>query len=293
MKDEEKNMAEFKIFCNNTADIPEEKAAELGLHIMPLVITIGEESFKNIPIDEFYKKLRDGALPTTSAGNIGEGIEAFEPAVQAGYDVLCLAFSSGLSVTYEAFSTAAKELMDKYPGRKVYVIDTLNASSGEAILIYKAAEMRNEGKSIDEVRNWIEINKKKIMYWLSVDDLDHLKRGGRLSATTAAVGGLLNIKPILHITNDGRLEKADKVRGRNQSYKYMIDKMEKTISNPQEQTVYIPHGDCFEDAVTLKEQILDRINVKNVVIHHLGPVIASHTGAGLIAVIYIGKGRQA
>ena len=284
-------MSAFKIFCNNTADLSEEKVREFDLNVMPLVINIGEESYHHIPIDTFYQKLRAGAMPTTSAANIGEGIEAFEPALQAGYDVLCLAFSSGLSTTYNALHTAAEELAEKYPDRKIYVVDTVAASSGEMILVLKAAEMRRAGKTIEEVRDWVENHKRKVVHWFSVDDLGHLKRGGRVSATTAAVGGMLNIKPILHVDNDGRLVKKDKVRGRKQSLLYMVDQLEKTIVNPAEEIVYIPHGDCADDANWLKDEILKRVPVKGVEVHHLGPVIASHTGAGLIALIYMGDVR--
>jgi len=284
-------MAEFKIFCNNTADISEEKVKEFDLNVMNLVINIGDESYRRIPTDAFYQKLREGALPTTSAANIGEGIEAFEPALQAGYDILCLAFSSALSTTYNAICMAAEELGGKYPDRKIYVIDTVAASSGEGILVLKAAEMRRAGKSIEEVRDWVEANKRNVVHWFSVDDLNHLKRGGRISAATAAVGGMLNIKPILHVDNDGRLVKADKVRGRTKSLSYLAEKVEKTIVNPEEQVVYIPHGDCAEEANWLRDQILNKVNVKDVVVQHLGPVIAAHTGVGLVAVIYMGAER--
>ncbi|MCL2828080.1 MAG: DegV family protein [Oscillospiraceae bacterium] len=284
-------MAEFKIFCNNTADLSEEKVKEFDLNVMELVINIADKSYRHIPVDTFYQALRAGALPTTSAANIGEGIEAFEPALQAGYDVLCLAFSSALSTTYNALCMAAEELGEKYPDRKLYVIDTVAASSGEAILVLKAAEMRQEGASIQAVRDWVEENKRNVVHWFSVDDLNHLKRGGRVSATTAAVGGVLQIKPILHVDNDGRLVKADKVRGRTKSLAYLAEKVEKTIVNPEAQVVYIPHGDCEEEANWLKDQILSKVKVKDVVVQHLGPVIAAHTGVGLVAVIYMGAER--
>lgn len=284
-------MSGFQIFCNNTCDLPEEIIKEHELQVMPLVITIGDESYQYIQIDEFYDKLREGAMPTTSAANIGEGIEAFEPALQAGHDVLCLAFSSGLSATYSALLNAAVELGKKYPNRKVYVIDTTAASTGEAILILKAVEMRRLGKSIDEVRDWVEANKLHVIHWFSVDDLSHLKRGGRISATTAAVGGMLNIKPILHVDNEGRLAKVDKVRGRRQSLLYMAEKLKETIVDPEDQTIYIPHGDCIDDANWLKEQILGMVKVKDVVVHLVGPVIASHTGVGIMALVYMGTKR--
>ena len=284
-------MEKFVIWCNNTADLPEEEIKKHRLNVLPLAITIGDETYKDIPTVDFYEKLRAGAMPTTSAANIGECKEAFEPVLRAGCDVLCLALSSQLSATYDAFCMAARELCEEYPGRKIYVVDTVSASTGEALLILKAAQMRDEGRSIEETRDWVEENKRRVIHWFSVDDLKHLKRGGRISAATAAVGGMLNIKPILHVEDDGRLAKVDKVRGRRQSLVYMADKLLGTIINPEEQVVYIPHGDCRDDAEWLKEQILRRVKVKEVVVHLVGPVIAAHTGAGIMALIYMGTRR--
>ena len=285
-------MAEYKIFCNGTADIPEDKMKELELTALHLTVNIGTEAYKQMPIKEFYKKMRGGAMPTTSAVNVGESIEAFEPVLQAGQDVLALAFTSGLSVSYEAMDMAGKELREKYPERKIIVIDTLNASAGEAIMIYEAAKMKSEGKSIEEVQAWVEANKLKVTYWFSVDDLNHLKRGGRVSAAQAVMGSMLSVKPILNVDAAGKLAKVDKIRGRAKSIQYLVDKLKETIGdNSEDKVIYIPQVDCVEDGNALKAQIKKELNVKDVVVYPLGPVIAAHTGFGLIAVIYLGTGR--
>jgi len=286
-------MADFKIVCNNTADLPDDVIRELEVTVMPLAVNIGDEIYKHIPMEDFYQKLRAGAMPTTSAANIGEANEIFEPILASGCDLLYLAFSSGLSTTYETLYMAAGELRERFPERKIYVVDTMAASSGEGLLVIKAAEMRRDGKSIDEVRDWVESNKLNVAHWFTVGDLGHLKRGGRVSAATAAVGGMLNIKPILIVDNEGRLTKADSVRGRRQSLLFLAGMLEDSIIEPEGQIAYIPHGDCVEDANWLKEQIVNMGVVKDVVVHYLGPVIASHTGAGMIGLVFLGRDRGA
>jgi len=284
-------MADFKIFCNGTADLPEVEYKELDITALFLTLNIGDDSVKHMPMDEFYKRLRGGAMPTTSAVNLGEAREAFEPVLKEGNDILCLAFSSGLSLSYEAMEMAAKELREEYPDRKLVVIDTLNASAGERIMIYEAVRMKKEGKSIDETAKWVEDNKLKVTYWFSVDDLNHLKRGGRISATKAALGGMLNVKPILSVDKAGKLYNVGKIRGRSKSIEHLVDKLKETIVNPEEVVVYIPQVDCIEDADHLKALIHKALPVKDVVHYPLGPVVASHTGFGLLAVIFMGVGR--
>ena len=284
-------MAEFKIFCNGTADLPEEEYEKFDVTPVFLTLNIGDDSVKHIAMDEFYKRLREGAMPTTSAVNLGEAREAFEPALKDGKDILCLAFSSGLSLSYGAMEMAAVELREEYPDRKIVVIDTLNASAGERIMIYEAIKMRDEGKSLEETEAWVEANKMKVTYWFSVDDLNHLKRGGRISATKAALGGMLNVKPILSVDKDGKLFNSGKVRGRAKSIEHLVEKLQETVVNPEEIVVYIPQVDCVEEADLLKDMILKAVKVKDVVHYPLGPVVAAHTGFGLLAVIFLGKGR--
>jgi len=284
-------MSDFIIIANNTCDLPEGILKTLDITILPLGINIGEESFREIPVRDFYQRLREGAMPTTNAANLGEYIELYEPALQAGKDVLNLVFSSGLSMTYNAAVMAAQEMAEKYPDRKIYVVDTMAASLGEGILVRGAAEMRAAGKSIDEVRDWAEETKLKVYHLFTVNDLGHLKRGGRISAAQAVVGGMLGVKPILRVNETGHLVALDKVRGRQAALLKLVSLLGEKGVDIANQTVYISHGDCEDEAIWIGEQLKEKLGVKDVVINFLGPVIGSHTGVGLIATFCIAEGR--
>ena len=284
-------MSEFIIIANNTCDLPEEILKTLDVTILPLGITIGEESYREIPVRDFYQRIREGAMPTTNAANLGEYIDLYEPALAAGKDVLNLVFSSGLSMTYNAAVMAAQEMAEKYPDRKVYVVDTISASLGEGMLVRGAAELRAAGKSIDEVRDWAEETKLKICHLFTVNDLGHLKRGGRISAAQAAVGGMLGVKPVLRVNETGHLVSLDKVRGRQTAILKLVSLLGEKGVDIANQTVYISHGDCEDEAIWLGEQVKEKLGVNHVVINFLGPVIGSHTGVGLIAAFCIAEGR--
>ena len=217
--------------------------------------------------------------------------EALEPLLQEGRDVLVLAFSSGLSATYSSSVIAVEDLREKYPDRKLYTVDTLCASLGQGLLVYLAAQQRAQGKSIEEVRDWAEANKLKLCHQFTVDDLHFLKRGGRISATTAVVGSMLKIKPVLHVDNEGHLINIGKARGRAASLKALVDKMEQTAIDPGDQTVFISHGDCLEDAQMVAQMVRDRFGVQNVYLNYVGPVIGAHSGPGTLALFYVGIER--
>ena len=202
-----------------------------------------------------------------------------------------MAFSSGLSATYQSAVIAAEELREEFPHRKLIVIDTLCAAMGQGLLVYTAARLRAEGKSIDEVAAWVEENKLKLCHWVTVEDLMHLKRGGRVSAATAVVGTMLNIKPIIRVDETGKLENLAKTRGRKAALKYLLDRMEETFDPELSDTVFIGHGDCPEDAEFLASAIRERLGVKNVTDNYIGAVIDAHTGPGVAAVFYYGKHR--
>ncbi len=290
-------MSDFVILTDSSADLGEDMVRQLDIQVLPLSFTIGQQTYHNHPDNRemdphaFYEMLRRGEVATTSAVNVAQYTDALEPLLQGGQDVLVLAFSSGLSTTYNSSRIAVSELQEKYPERKIYTVDTLCASLGQGLLVYLAAREREKGRSIEEVRDWAEENKLHLCHQFTVDDLHFLKRGGRISATTAVVGSMLQIKPVLHVDNEGHLINIGKARGRQSSLKALVDKMEKTAIDPAHQVVFISHGDCLEDARTVEQMVKDRFGVKEVYINYVGPVIGAHSGPGTLALFYVGSER--
>ena len=290
-------MSDFVIFTDSSADLSASMVAEIGVEVLPLSVIIENKAFQNFPDNReiepkaFYDQIRAGAMPTTSALNVGQVTEAVEPVLKDGKDVLFLAFSSGLSVTYNSARLAAEELSEKYPERKFLVVDTLCASLGQGLLVYHAAAQKKAGKSIEEVRDWAEANKLNLCHWFTVNDLMHLKRGGRVSAATALVGTMLSIKPVMHMDNEGHLAKVSTARGRKASLVALVDKMEATAVNPAGQVVFISHGDCLEDAQFVAEEIKKRFGTQEIHFNYVGPVIGAHTGPGVVALFFLGEER--
>lgn len=289
-------MFDYAIVTDSSADLDAAMVQELGVEVLPLTFLMEGQTYRNFPdnreIDphQFYDRLRQGAMATTSAVNVAQYVEALEPLLQAGQDVLVLAFSSGLSATCGSAVMAAGELTERYPQRKVYVVDTLCASLGQGLLVWLAAKEREKGKTIEEVRDWTEQTKLHICHEVTVDDLDTLKRGGRISATTAVLGSMLQIKPIIHVDNEGHLINVAKCRGRHASLKMLVDRMAERVDGPVE-TVFISHGDCLEDAKAVGEMVKERFGVPEVRYNHVGPVIGAHTGPGVVALFYVGRER--
>ena len=290
-------MSDFVILTDSSADLGVDMVRQLDVQVLPLSFSMGTQIYHNYPdnreIDPhaFYQLLRQGQVATTSAINMAQYTDALEPLLQEGKDVLVLAFSSGLSTTYNSSRLAVEELQEKYPERKIYTVDTLCASLGQGLLVYLAVKERDAGKSIEQVRDWVEENKLHICHQFTVDDLHFLKRGGRISATTAVVGSMLQIKPVLHVDNEGHLINIAKARGRQASLKALVDKMEKTAIDPANQVVFISHGDCLEDAQTVEKMVKERFGVKEVYINYVGPVIGAHSGPGTLALFYVGSER--
>ena len=290
-------MGEYVILTDSSADLTAELAAELGVEVIPLSFTMEDKTYFNYPdnrdIDpaDFYARLRGGAMATTAAVNVADYTEAMEPILKEGKDVLVLAFSSGLSATCHSAQIAAGELMEQYPDRKVYVVDTLCASLGQGLLVWHAAQLQKAGKSIEEVRDWTEENKLHLCHWFTVDDLHFLKRGGRVSAATAVVGSMLQIKPVLHVDDEGHLINVGKARGRGASLTALVDHMKETAIDPAEQTVFISHGDCLADAEKVAADVKARLGFKEVVINTIGPVIGAHSGPGTVALFFLGTKR--
>lgn len=290
-------MSEYVLITDSSADLSQEMVQGLGVTVLPLSFTIQGKTYRNYPDNRemdlplFYDMLRAGELATTSAVNVAEYTQAVEPILQEGKDVLILAFSSGLSSTYQASVLAAGELREKYPDRKIYTVDTLCASLGQGLLVYLAAQEQRKGKSIEEVRDWAEETKLHLCHQFTVDDLHFLKRGGRISATTAVVGSMLQIKPVLHVDNEGHLINIGKARGRQASLKALVDKMEKTVTEEGRKTVFISHGDCRKDAVTVADMVRERFGTQDIRINFVGPVIGAHSGPGTLALFYLGTER--
>ncbi len=290
-------MSDFVILTDSSADLEANMVRQLDVQVLPLSFSMGQQIYHNYPDNRemdphaFYQLLRQGQVATTSAINVAQYTDALEPLLQAGKDVLILAFSSGLSTTYNSSRIAVEELSEKYPERKIYTVDTLCASLGQGLLVYLAVKEREKGRSIQEVRDWVEENKLHMCHQFTVDDLHFLKRGGRISATTAVVGSMLQIKPVLHVDNEGHLINIAKARGRQASLKALVDKMEKTAIDPANQVVFISHGDCLEDAQTVEKLVKERFGVKEVYINYVGPVIGAHSGPGTLALFYVGSER--
>ncbi len=280
----------FILVTDSSADLTPELVSELDVSVISLTVSVDGGEYipgDQLDIKDFYNQLRAGKTATTSAINMDQATEALEPFVAQGNDVLYVAFSSGLSSTCNTGKLAAEELSEKYPERKIYAVDTLAASLGQGLLVYYAAKMRDEGKTIEEVRDWLLENRNNMAHWFTVDDLHHLKRGGRVSAATAVVGTMLSIKPILHVDNEGHLISVSKARGRKPSINVLADKIAATAKDIENQVVFISHGDCEDDAKYLADIIREKYNPKDIVIGYVGCVIGAHSGPGTLALFFM------
>ena len=290
-------MSDFVILTDSSADLGADLAQRLNVQVVPLCFVMDDHTYYNYPDNRdmdphaFYDRLRQGDLATTNAVNVAQYTEALEPLLQEGRDVLILAFSSGLSNTYNSSRLAVEELSVKYPDRKLYTVDTLCASLGQGLLVWYTARERDRGHSIDEVRDWVEERKLNLCHQFTVDDLHFLKRGGRISAATAMVGSMLHIKPVLHVNDEGLLINTGKARGRQAALKALVDRMEETAIDSGSLTVFISHGDCLEDAQTVERMVRDRFGVQEIYINYVGPVIGAHSGPGTVALFYVGTNR--
>lgn len=290
-------MSEYVIVTDSSADLTAEMVRELELSVLPLSFILRGTTLKNYPDnrdmapEEFYRLIREGEMPTTAAVNMQEYVDFITPILEGGKDVLVLAFSSGLSSTCQAAQMAAEELREKYPERKIYVVDTLCASLGQGLLVWYAAKKRLAGESMEAVRDWCEENKLHLCHWFTVNDLMHLKRGGRVSAATAVAGTLLQIKPVMHVDNAGHLINMAKARGRTAALDALVNKAAETGVNLAQQVVFISHSDCLEEAKYVGEKLKEEYHVKDVVYNFIGPVIGSHTGVGCVALFFLGTQR--
>ncbi len=287
----------FEIITDTSANLPAELANKLDVSVLALSIFNGEEPYNGIKEDgsfdyaDFYGRLRNKENMKTALINVDEFSKSFETALSAGKDVLAIIMSSGISGTYQSAKIAGDMMSEKYPDRKVIVIDSLSASIGQGLLVYYACEMRKEGKSIDEVAQWVADNRLKMVHNFTVEDLFFLKRGGRLSGGVAIIGTILQIKPLLHVDNEGRLITLDKVNGRKKSLNTIVENFKKNAVDPENQVIAICHGDCIKDAEYVAEKIKKEVNVKDIIIDYTAPVLGAHAGPGVLALFYLAEKR--
>ena len=284
------------ILTDSCCDLPIDFVKENNIEVMPLRVNIKGKEIKDdlgqsIEYKAFYDMIREGEMPSTSQVNAYEFTEVFEKYSNQGYSIIYIGFSSALSGCVNSARIAKENVEGEISSADITIIDTKCASMGLGLVVYYAASMLKNGASKDEVVAWIEDNKLKVNHWFTVDDLNHLKRGGRVSSTAAIVGTMLNIKPILHVDDEGRLIPVSKVKGRKKSIKGLQESLKERIIKPEEQTVFISHGDCLSEAEHLKDLILDEVQVKEVIINNVGPAVGSHSGPGTIALFFIGESR--
>ena len=288
-------MQNYVIITDSTGDLSEALVKEMDVTVLPMSFSIGEKSYKNYPdnhelsAEDFYAMLRAGAMSTTAQLNTAAYLDAATPFLEAGQDVLFLVFSSGLSGSYNSSRMAVEDLREKFPDRKIRTVDTLAASMGEGLLVWHAAMRRKAGQSLDEVADWTEANRNHLCHWFTVDDLHFLRRGGRVSGAAAVMGSMLNIKPVLHVDDEGHLIPMEKVRGRRQSLDALVRHLDETITEGENATIFLSHGDCAEDAEYVASKLRGRHGIERVEINFIGPVIGSHSGPGTVALFWMGS----
>lgn len=288
----------FKILTDSGCNLPETMVDEFGIEILPLTFMVDgveHQSYlkgKTTDLKSFYTMMREGKVITTSLPNLDNAEKLMRSQLEEGYDILYLGFSSGLSGTYAAVRLLMDQLAAEFPDRKLMAVDTLAASGGQGLLVWHACKHAQAGETIEQVCEWVEDNKLHMAHWFTVDDLMFLFRGGRVSRTSAWAGTILNIKPVMHVNDEGHLIPLEKVRGRKKSLDALVDHMGQTGNQPlSEQMIFITHGDCIEDAEYVESKIRERFGVKDVMINYIDPVIGAHSGPGTMAVFFLASER--
>ena len=289
-------MSEYVITTDNNSDLPEKYLKDHGVGCMYLSYSMDGKNYTHgnfLPEHEFYEAMRNGSMPTTAQVNPENAKALLEPYLKEGKDILHIAFSSALSGTYNSSRIAAEELMEEYPDRKIIVVDSLSASLGQGLLVWLAQQKKELGQTLENVADWAEKNKLKMVHLFTVDDLNHLYRGGRVSRTTAIVGSMLNIKPVLHVDNEGKLTAIGKVRGRKKALQELVKLMDEKIGSfgADCDTIFISHGDCEQDAQYVAAKVKEKYNIKNIIINQVGATIGAHSGPGTMALFFVGDVR--
>lgn len=286
----------IKLITDSACDLSINYLKENDIDFASLMVNLNGEFIKDdfgqtLSHEDFYKTVKEGAMPSTTQVNVGTFYEMFTKYVEQEKTIIYIGLSGALSGTVSSAVTARNMVIEEHPNAKIYVIDSLSASVGQGSLVYKAVEMIKDNKSAEEIVDYLESIKRKVIHTIAVDDLNHLKRGGRVSGAVAAVGGLLGIKPTLKLNNEGKVAATEKVKGRKKALKYLLQQMESKGENLEEQTIFICHADCIEDALELKKMILKEFKVKDIIINSIGAVIGTHGGPGTMGLVFIGNER--
>ena len=290
-------MNEYAIITDSTSDLSPGMLERYSIQVLPLGVLLGDKAFfhypdeRNMSFSAFYSQLRGAVEAKTTQVNLQTYLKAFEDILSTGKDVFNISFSSGMSGSYGNAVQAAKELRPKYPEQKVVVVDSLSGSSGEGLLVYHAALEKEKGKSIDELEQWALQNRLRVNHWFVVDDLFHLKRGGRVSSTPAVAGSMLGIKPLLNFDDQGKTVLVDRIRGRKKSLKELVVRMEQNYQHRKGDAVFISHADCLEDAQFVEGLIREKFAPSDVFINYIGPVSGTHSGPNTVALFYFGDTR--
>lgn len=283
----------YFITTDATCDFPKQLSFE-NFKIIPMSYIIDDIEYgidKELSGKEFYDLVRNGALPTTSLITTYTATEFFRPILEAGNDILHICFSSALSSTYQSVTIAVEELQKEFPNRKIYLVDSKCASSGEALLVYYTLKARDNGLNIDDNYKQTEERRDHLCHYFTPNDLFHLMRGGRVSRTAAIAGSLLKIKPMLYVNIDGKLSTIDKVKGRKKALTELVNHMLDKMILEDNEIIFISHADCVEDATFVKEKITEKTGIQNIVLEYIGPVIGSHAGQGTVALFFLGKDK--
>ena len=284
----------YTLFCDTTCDLPPEMVAQMDCKLLPLTFEIDGKSYttEDISMQDFYARMRADAVTKTSQISYGTYIEYFEKELMEGNDIFYLAFSSGLSGSYSTSLLVCDTLQEKYPERKIIVVDSLAASSGEGLMLLYAEQKKREGYSMEELEKWLLDNRESFCHVFTVDDLKYLFRGGRVSRAAAIAGTMLGIKPVLNVDNEGHLIPQAKVRGRKQSIKKLGEMIRERLGNYENKFVTISHGDCIEDAKAAEAMMKEIFGEDTeVIIAYTGPVIGAHSGPGTLALFFRGDHR--
>ncbi|MCF0148803.1 MAG: DegV family protein [Clostridium sp.] len=286
----------IKLVTDSACDLSIDYIKENDISLATLLVNLNGEFIEDdlgqtLSHKEFYKIVREGAMPSTTQVNVGTFYDIFSKYVSEGKTILYIGVSSALSGTISSAITAKNMVLEEYEDAKIYILDSLSASLGEGLLLCKAVEMIKDNRDIDEIVNYLESIKRKIIHVITVDDLKHLKRGGRISGTVATVGGVLGIKPTLKIDNEGKVVPTEKIKGRKKALKYLFGQLKAKGKDIEKQIIYICHADCIEDALELKKMVLEEYKVKDIIINPIGVVIGAHGGPGTLAIIFMGNER--